>query len=66
MTDMLYKATKYMNAEDIMIAEGADQRKERDKTIPTLTKKESLLERMIERTIGNQDPRLGGLSTSRH
>ena len=66
MTDMLYKATKYMNAEDVMIAEGADQRKERDKTIPTLTKKESLLERMIEGMIGNQDPRLGGLSTSRH
>ena len=55
-----------MNAEDVMTVEGADQRKERDKTIPTLTKKESLLERMIERTIGNQDPRLGGLSTSRH
>ena len=66
MTDMLYKATKYMNAEDIMIAEGADQRKERDKTIPILTKKESLLERMTEGTIGNQDPHLGGLSTSRH
>ena len=66
MTDMLYKATKYMNAEDVMIADGADQRKERDKTIPILTKKESLLERMTEGTIGNQDPRLGGLSTSRH
>ena len=66
MINMLYKATKYMNAEDVMTVEGADQRKERDKTIPTLTKKESLLERMIERAIGNQDPRLGGLSTSRH
>ena len=53
MTDMLYKATKYMNAEDVMIADGADQRKERDKTIPILTKKESLLERMTEGTIGN-------------
>ena len=66
MINMLYKATKYMNAEDVMIAEGADQRKERDKTIPILTKKESLLERMTEGTIGNQDPCLGGLSTSRH
>ena len=55
-----------MNAEDVMIAEGADQRKERDKTIPILTKKESMLKRMTEGTIGNQDPRLGGLSTSRH
>ena len=29
MADMLYKATKYMNSEDAMIARGANPRKER-------------------------------------
>jgi len=33
MTDMLYKAIKYMNAEDVMIARGADRRREKGRMI---------------------------------
>ena len=57
MAEIMYKATKYMNAEDAMIARGEGLRKRQDKTTIVQTEGGSCLEQMSEGTKGDQNPR---------
>ena len=66
MADMLYKATKYMNAEDTMIARGASQRRGKGKRITVRTEEGSQPGRMTEGMIGGWDLHPTGRSTSRY
>lgn len=66
MADMLYKATKYMNAKDAMIAWGPNQRKGKGKMIPVKREEKSLLQRISKWTTEVQDLHLAGLSISPH
>ena len=64
MVETLYKATKYMNAEDAMIARGTSQWRDKDKTTIVRTKEGSCLEQMSEGMKGDQNPRKEGRQIS--
>ena len=63
MADMLYKATKYMNVEDAMMARGGRLKKKERQDDPSHDRGRSLLGRMTKGAIGDRD-HLGELSTS--
>ena len=64
MVETLYKATKYMNAEDAMIARGTSQWRDKDKTAIVRTKEGSCLEQVSEGMKGDQNPRKEGRQIS--
>lgn len=57
MAEMLYKAMKYMNAEDMMIARGTGQGRDKDKMTIVQTEEGSCLEQVSEGTKGDRNPR---------
>ena len=64
MVETLYKAMKYMNAEDAMIARGTSQWRDKDKMTIVRTKEGSCLEQVREGMKGDQNPRKEGRQIS--
>ena len=56
MAEMLYKAMKYMNAEDAMIVRGMGRIRDKGKTTIVRTEEGSCLEHMSEGTNGARTP----------